>query len=72
MIAGVNKNNYWEVKRFLYNFPFPEAKKGLDDLIFKEGLEPKKGLHLVVSLKPDSVKKTKRFGLVSSAIRSIE
>jgi hypothetical protein len=70
LIAGVSENNYWNIRQFL-DYSFPESKKKLDDLILEKGLEPIPGLHLVVSLKPNAVKETERFGLISSIIEDI-
>lgn len=65
-VAGFESKYFWSFARYLGN------KEEFDKLILEVGEEPRLGLHLIVSLTQESFRKTRRNGLITSAIVHIE
>lgn len=71
LIAGIESKLHYSIVDCL-DTSDPELKIKLDNLIREHGKEPVKGLDLVVSLAPKSVKQKNRYGLITSTIVSVE
>lgn len=70
LIAGVDGELFEGVRDCLNKLY--HGKKELDNLILKYGQKPQSGLHLVISLTPESAKQKDRYGLISSLIDRIK
>ena len=71
LIAGVENELYHDVISCL-DTSEPKLKTRLDNLIREHGKEPIIGLHLVVSLTPESIQQKNPYGMITSPITSIE
>ena len=65
-VAGIENQWYLNIALSLH------SKERLDKLILEFGEKPRRGLHLIVSLTPESAEEMDRNGLVTSKINRIE